>query len=285
MQRFEFYSAQSIQDALRYLSGRGEQCKVIAGGTDLIPALRNEDLCPAYVLDILGIDGLRGIRESEEEVWIGPTTPFTDMVESGILSRYFPSLVAAAASVGGPQIRNRGTIGGNIANASPAADVLPAALALDSQLELQSVNRKRLMGLEKAIEAPYRTRFGKDELLTGIVIRKLQPGTRSAFEKLGRRNAMARARMNISITLGLGPDETISMIRIVPGAVMPVARRMEKAEQALLGKKANEALIEEASSRLVDEMTEVTGRRWSTDYKVPVLRNLFRRNLKQILGS
>ena len=285
MQRFEFYSAQSIQDALRYLSERGEQCKVIAGGTDLIPALRNEDLRPAYVLNILEIDGLRGIRESEEEVWIGPTTPFTDMVESDILNRYFPSLVAAAASVGGPQIRNRGTIGGNIANASPAADVLPAALALDSELELQSFHRRRLMGLEEAIEAPYRTCFGKDELLTGIVIRKLKPGTRSAFEKLGRRNAMARARINISITLGLGPDETISMIRIVPGAVMPVARRMEKAEQALLGKKANEALIEEASSRLVDEMTEVTGRRWSTDYKVPVLRNLFCRNLKRLLES
>ena len=285
MQRFEFYSAQSIQDALCYLSERGDQCKVIAGGTDLIPALRNEDLRPAYVLNILEIDGLRGIRESEEEVWIGPATPFTDMVESDVLNRYFPSLVAAAASVGGPQIRNRGTLGGNIANASPAADVLPAALALESELELQSLHRRRLMGLEKAIEAPYRTCFGKDELLTGIVIRKLKPGTRSAFEKLGRRNAMARARMNISITLGLGPDETISMIRIVPGAVMPVARRMEKAEQALLGKKANEALIEEASSRLVDEMTEVTGHRWSTDYKVPVLRNIFRRILMQMLTS
>jgi CO/xanthine dehydrogenase FAD-binding subunit len=75
------------------------------------------------------------------------------------------------------------------------------------------------------------------------------------------------------------------MIRIVPGAVMPVARRMEKAEQALLGKKANEALIEEASGRLVDEMTEVTGHRWSADYKVPVLRNIFRRILMQMLTS
>jgi carbon-monoxide dehydrogenase medium subunit/xanthine dehydrogenase FAD-binding subunit len=285
MQRFEFYSAQSIQDALCYLSERGDQCKVIAGGTDLIPALRNEDLRPAYVLNILEIDGLRGIRESEEEVWIGPATPFTDMVESDVLNRYFPSLVAAAASVGGPQIRNRGTLGGNIANASPAADVLPAALALESELELQSLHRRRLMGLEKAIEAPYRTCFGKDELLTGIVIRKLKPGTRSAFEKLGRRNAMARARMNLSLILQQDKHGTISHIRIVPGAVMPVAQQMKKAEEALLGKRPNGALIEEASGRLADEMTEVTGHRWSADYKVPVLRNIFRRILMQMLTS
>jgi CO/xanthine dehydrogenase FAD-binding subunit len=89
--------------------------------------------------------------------------------------------------------------------------------------------------------------------------------------------------MNLSLVLQQDRHGTISHIRIVPGAVMPVARRMKKAEEAFLGKRPSEALIEEASARLIDEMTEVTGHRWSADYKVPVLRNIFRRNLKSLI--
>ena len=94
---------------------------------------------------------------------------------------------------------------------------------------------------------------------------------------------MARARMNLSLVLRQDPDGRVSDLRIVPGAVMPVARRMKKAEERLLGKKPDEKWIEDASNRLVDEMTGVTGHRWSTEYKVPVMRNIFGRMLKGII--
>lgn len=282
MQHFEFYTARHIEDALTFLSEKGERCKVIAGGTDLIPSLRKEDIHPEFVLNVLELESLGGITELDHSVRIGSTVTFTEMVESDILVHYFPSLVQAAASVGGPQIRNRGTIGGNIANASPAADVLPAVLALDGELELESMSSgKRRLPTSKAIMAPYRTQFREDEILTGIFIRKLKLGTKSGFVKLGRRNAMARARMNLSVILRLDSKEVIEDLRIVPGAVMPVLKRMKRAEKILIGKKPNTDLIEASALMIVEEMVELTGVRWSTEYKVPVMKNMF----KQMLGK
>jgi xanthine dehydrogenase FAD-binding subunit len=284
MHPFEFHSASSVEDALAILEQKGVRCKIIAGGTDLIPALRLEEIHPEFILNILEIQQLRGIKEEEDFFWIGPTTTFTEIDESDKIRRHFPMLAQAAASVGGPQIRNRGTIGGNISNASPAADVLPAVLALDGELELHSKpSGIRRVPLSEAISAPYKTLFRPDELLTGILIKKLQSGTKIAFEKLGRRNAMARARMNLSIVLRMDGRERITELRIVPGAVMPVARRAKRAEKKLLGQKPTESLIESTVETLTEEMVQVTGQRWSTEYKVPVLKNIARRLLKQLV--
>jgi xanthine dehydrogenase FAD-binding subunit len=285
MQHFEFYSARSIDDALGYLSDKKDRCKILAGGTDLIPALRLEDLRPDFVLNILEIKDLQGVKEEDHSIRVGPAATFTDITESDLLNRHFPLLVRAAASVGGPQIRNRGTIGGNISNASPAADVLPAVLALEGELELRSRAGFRKVSLSEAISAPYKTLFRPDELLTGILIKKLQPETKTVFEKLGRRNAMARARMNVSIVLGMDKQEKVTELRIVPGAVMPVARRARRSEKKLLGQKPTESLIESSVETLAEEMVEVTGRRWSTEYKVPVLKNITRRLLRQLVQN
>jgi CO/xanthine dehydrogenase FAD-binding subunit len=283
MQKFQFYTARSVDDALAFLSHNGEQTKIIAGGTDLIPSLRQENLLPAFVLNILEIENLRGITEQDHRMRIGPTTTFTEMIESAALNRHFPSLVQAAAFVGGPQIRNRGTIGGNIGTASPAADVLPAVLALDGELELQSKRSgTRYIPVSRAIAAPYKPLFQPDEILTGIILPKLNPEARSTFVKIGRRNAMARARMNLAVVLNMNREKVITEMRIVPGAVMPVARRMERAERALLGKKPEPPVVDAAAEALAKEMVEVTGTRWSTEYKFHVLQNLFKGVLKHL---
>jgi len=285
MQQFQFYSARSTTEALSYLADKGARCKIIAGGTDLIPALRAETIHPEYVLNILEVEGLGGIREEGSSVRIGPTTTFAEMEESEVLHRHFPILVQAAGSVGGPQIRNQGTIGGNIANGSPTADVLPAVLALDGELELRSMARGiRMLPLAEAVESPYKTRFMADEMLAGIIIRKLERGTRSVFEKLGRRNAMARARMNFSIVLQLDAQERVKDLRIVPGAVMPTARRMRRAENILMGEKPESSLIEACVGALAEEMVQVAGVRGSTGYKVPVLKNKARCLLQELTG-
>ena len=284
MQHFEYSSVKTVEEAAAFLAEWGERCKLIAGGTDLIPALRNEDIHPDAVLNLLEIESLKGIRETGDGVWIGSTTTFTDLEKSEILHRCFPLLCQAASSVGGPQIRNRGTIGGNIANASPAADVLPAVLALDGKAHVFSKARgEKIVSLEELIEKPYRITLQADELLTGLSLPKLGEGTQTGFEKLGRRNALARARMNLSLVLHQSKDGRVSEVRIVPGAVMPVARRMRRAEEALLGERPDAARIESAARRLIEEMTEVTGRRWSTEYKVPVMGNLFRRLCKSMV--
>jgi carbon-monoxide dehydrogenase medium subunit/xanthine dehydrogenase FAD-binding subunit len=284
MQHFEFYGPSSLDDALTYISEHAGRCKIIAGGTDLIPALRNEGIHPDFVLSILEIKALRGITETHKQIRIGPTTTFTEIAESPVIQLCLRLLADAASWVGGPQIRNRGTIGGNIATASPAADVLPAVIALDGELELRSKNAGiRTIRLVDAIKAPYITCFHPDEIMTGILLKKLPEGTQCGFEKLGRRNAMARARMNMSVVFRKNQDGIVSDLRVVPGAVTPVATRMTKTEQVLLAQKPEESLIERAAGTLAQEMVEITGVRWSTEYKMPVVQNVFKRVLRQLI--
>jgi carbon-monoxide dehydrogenase medium subunit/xanthine dehydrogenase FAD-binding subunit len=284
MQNFQFYSAKSLEDGLNYISDQGGRSKIIAGGTDLILDLREEKITPDSILNILEIEQLRGITETDDAVRIGPTTTFTEMIQSEVLNQHLPLLVQAASSVGGPQIRNRGTIGGNIATNGPCADVLPAVLALEGSLELQSKKKDiRRVPLEKILLSPHKTAIEPDEIITTIFIRKLAPGTRSGFEKLARRNAMAKGRMNISIILGLDKQKVISELRIVPGAVMPVAQRIEAAEKMLLGKIPDESLIDAAADTLAEKAFKIAGIRWSTEYKEPVLKSVFKRVLQKLL--
>jgi len=245
MQNFDFFSASTVEEGLDYLFERQEQCRVIAGGTDLIPLLRTQETCPNHVLDILNVEALRGIAEEGDRIRIGPTTTFTEIMGSDLLQRTVPLLVQAASSVGAPQIRNRGTVGGNIATASPAADVLPALTALGAILEVRSrTSGTRVLPLTEAMEVPYATRLRPDELITGVFVQKPLPGTCGAFEKLGRRRALARARMNMTVILRKDEDGRVAEARIVPGAVMPVARRMNEVESILQGKIPDEARIE-----------------------------------------
>ncbi|MBL7213400.1 MAG: FAD binding domain-containing protein [Desulfobacteraceae bacterium] len=282
MQNYQFHGPRTVGEALNILSERGDGCRIIAGGTDLIPALRNEDILPDSVLNILEIDELTGISEEGDTIRIGPTTTFTEIIQSQVIKRSLPLLVEAASSVGGPTIRNRGTIGGNICNGSPAADVLPAVVALDGELELQSkALGTRIIPAAEAVEAPYQTRFNRDELLTGILIKKLPSETRYAFEKLASRNAMARAYMNISIVLKLDEKGAFSDLRIVPGTLEAVARRMSAAEKILMGRQPEDSLVEEAADAFVGDLAGV----WIPDYKLPVARSVFKRVLKRALNG
>ena len=284
MQNFEFYSAETIEDGLVYLSERAEGCRIIAGGTDLIPLLRTQEVRPAHVLDILNVADLKGVRETGDGIRIGPATTFTEMEASELLQREASLLVQAAASVGGPQIRNRGTVGGNIATASPAADVLPALMALDAALEIRSSSAGiRVVPLVSAIEKPYAPGLRPGELITGILLPKPVPGTRGGFEKLGRRNALARARMNMSVVLRMDSSGRLAEIRIVPGAVMPVARRMGEAESILQGQRPEPDVLNAAAEALAEGILSTTGRRWSSEYKIPVVKNVFKRVLQGLI--
>ena len=284
MQNFEFYSAATIEDGLAYLSERAGGCRIIAGGTDLIPLLRSQEVRPAHVLDILNVEALRTIGEEGDVIHIGPAATFSQIMGSELLRDTVPLLVQAASSVGAPQIRNRGTVGGNIATASPAADVLPALMALEAALELRSsASGARTVPLTNAVEGPYRTCIRADELITGITIPRPSPGTRGGFEKLGRRHALARARMNMSIVLRTDSEGCVAELRIVPGAVMPVARRMSEAEAILQGRRPEPEAVDAAASALADGILKTTGRRSSSEYKIPVVKNVFKRVLSGLV--
>jgi CO/xanthine dehydrogenase FAD-binding subunit len=280
MQNFRFMSPGSLEEALDILGEKGLQCRIVAGGTDLIPALRNGDIHPAWVVNILEIDDLRGIREEDDLIRIGPTTTFTEISSSETLKTALPLLMEAASWVGGRTIRNRGTIGGNICSASPAADVLPAVVALDGLLELRSkYSGTRTLPAARAVEAPYKTALRGDEMLTAILVPKWPAGTGYAFEKLAARNAMARAYMNLSVVLNLDAGGVFSDVRIVPGALEAVSRRAHSAEKTLIGQKPVDSILAEAADVFAGNLEGV----WIPDYKLPVARSLLKRVLKRAL--
>lgn len=277
MQHFDFHSASSIEDGLDYMARAEGESRIIAGGTDLIPFLRAEELHPTHVVDITGIEDLRGVSEKDGKIRVGPCTTFTQIAESQLLNCSLSLLCLAADAVGGPQIRNRGTIGGNIITASPCADVLPAVIALGGMAELQSRGAgKRVVPVAELVEAPYKSRIRSDEILTGILFDKPAPGVRFGYVKLARRKALATSRMSLSIVLAMGSDGVVEKIGIVPGSVMPVPRRMVEAEEVLNGRTPDGRCLDEAARALAAGVLKTTGARPSTEYKLPVIMNIFK---------
>jgi CO/xanthine dehydrogenase FAD-binding subunit len=219
-----------MEDALGSLSGGG--AKILAGGTDFYPALRDRPVT-FDTIDISRIAGLRGISRISEGWRIGATTTWTDLVKTD-LPPAFDGLKAAAREIGAIQIQNAGTIVGNICNASPAADGVPPLLALDAVLELASRRGTRRLPLAAFLLGNRQTALARDEIATAVLVPKPAPDAWARFEKLG-----ARAYLVISIVMVAAVIEAsggrIARARIAVGACSPVAQRLPALEAALRG--------------------------------------------------
>lgn len=281
MQHFQFYSAKSLSDALRFLSEKGHQTRIIAGGTDLIPQLRQEDSRPEFVLNILEIEGLKGITERNHTLRIGSTTTHTQLMESDILQKLCPALGQAAASVGGPLIRNRGTIGGNIANASPAADLAPALLTLDAEAAIMSEKGTRVVALKDFFTGPGKTALNPDELLVEISIPL--PQGKSVFLKLGRRQAMTLSIVNVAVCLEM-EGRNCRKARIAMGSVAPTPIRCSRAEMLLMDKAIDPELISKCAGEAMAMSEPLDDQRAKAWYRLQAGVVLLRRALMQAAG-
>jgi xanthine dehydrogenase iron-sulfur cluster and FAD-binding subunit A len=282
MRPFDYIAVESIAEACSVLAGQGAGLSILAGGTDLLIELRRATKkAPKVVLDISSVPELGGIDDSDGSIIIKPLTTHTELVRSDLLQKFAPLLGSAAAAIGSPQIRDRGTVGGNIMNAAACADTVPPLIALGAKVTLQSQEGAREMALADLFVKAYQTQAKPGELLTAIRVPKLPPTARSAFIKLGRRNALSISRMSAAAILQIDSDGRITDARIVPGAAFPTWKRVSEAEQMLLGEKPAAKLFATAGQKVSEEMIKATGRRWSTEYKEPVLAVLVRRALEQ----
>jgi CO/xanthine dehydrogenase FAD-binding subunit len=282
MKHFDYIQSHSIEEMCAALSQYGSDACVLAGGTDLlIEYRRTQSKMPKVVVDISRIKTLIGITESNGSVIIKPLSTHTQILKSSIVQQFSSLLASAVSVIGSPQIRNRGTIGGNIMNAAACADTVPPLIALGATIILQSKNGSRQMNLAELFVKPYTTHAKPDEVLTEIRFPKLSGETKSTFIKLGRRNALAISRLSVATILHVGRDGRIADARIVPGAVFPTWQRVSEAEQLLLGEKPSAKLFAAAGKKVSDAMIAHTGRRWSTEYKEPVIAVLVRRALQQ----
>jgi xanthine dehydrogenase iron-sulfur cluster and FAD-binding subunit A len=282
MKPFEYIAVETIAEACGLLAEHGAEACVLAGGTDLLIEWRRASRqAPRVVLDISRVGELDGIAESGGTISIKPLVTHSRLVRSEALRKFAPLLGAAAAAIGSPQIRARGTVGGNVMNAATCADTIPPLIALGAMVTLQSKADSRELDLASLFVKPYQTKANREELLTDIRFPKLAPGARSAFIKLGRRNALSISRLSVAAILEVGKDGRIAEARIVPGAAFPTWQRVTEAERMLIGEKPGEKLFAAAGQKVSEEMIKVTGRRWSTEYKEPVIAVLVRRALEQ----
>ncbi len=245
---------------------------------------RQGGLSPGAVVDIASISGLKGIASDGVTVTIGPLTTHADLTASKVIQTSAPFLAAAASSIGSPQIRNRGTVGGNIMNAAACADLVPPLIALGAEVRLESARGGRVLPLSGLFVKPYVTAALPGEILTEIRFPLPPPGARGVFIKLGRRNAVSIARLSVAAVVERDASGFMTDVRIVPGAAFPTWERVTQAEQILVGRKPSPDLLAAAGRKVSEAMTSRTGHRWSTDYKEPVLAVLVRRALEQCLS-
>jgi CO/xanthine dehydrogenase FAD-binding subunit len=254
--------ASSVRDALVLL--RDEQRTPIAGATDLYVALNFGTLVPRRFVDIWPLDELREISLRGDTLVLGALATYTDAIRSSLVARHLPMLVEAARQVGGPQIQNRGTLGGNVANASPAGDSLPVFAAVDAAIVLRSADAERRVVITEFYTGYRTTVMQPDELIIAIEVPKVEG--RQWFRKVGTRAAQAISKVVVAGVRGGQP-------RLALGSVGPTVIRARKAERAL----ASGASIDDAAAALASEIAPIDDIRSTADYRRRVATNLLRR--------
>jgi len=281
---FDYKIPKTIEEAVELLWQAEGRAKIIAGGTDLVTGLRNGDRKPQCLIDITKIDELHRMDARDGAVSIGAAVTHSEIASSSLVKKWGRVLSDAVSEIGSPQIRNLGTIGGNIINASPAADTIPPLMVLNATGSVASKEGEREVPLSELFKGPYESNLRPYELLTQITFQKLRPDMRSGFIRLARRDAMAIARMSVAIVLKMeNRNRRIEDIRIAVGSVTPTPQRMLEAEVFLKGKSPDDEVLQKASLKVSEAMIRQSGIRPSTSYKKPVVEALFMRAIRKAL--
>ena len=259
--------ASSVTEAIKLQQSHNGH--YLAGGTDIMVGVNSEKFQPKCLIDLSQCQELYGIVEEEAAVKIGALTTFTELEKSETIQQFFPALSKAAASVGGPQIRNRGTVGGNICNASPAADTVPALVALHAVAVVEGSNGQRQLPVEKLLTAPRQTCLSEDEIVKELILPK--KGSVSDFMKVGKRNALAISSINMAIAV-VKEEGKIQEIRVAVGSAAPTVRNCVRAAACL--KEGGVSAIEEAKRILMEEIAPIDDRWATAEYRRMVACNM-----------
>ena len=281
-----YIMAESLDEAVEALSRFGEKARVIAGGTDLILEIERgvrPDL--TTIIDITKIPGLDGITEDPDgTIHLGPTVTHNHVVGSPLIREKAFALLQACWEVGSPQIRNRGTVVGNLATASPANDTISPLMALEARLTLRSARGERVVPLAEFYTGVRRTVMAPDEIITDIAFKGLTESQPSFFIKTALRKAQAISVINISVVLEMA-DDVISRARITLGAAAPTIIHAVKAEDFLKGKALSESVIEEAGELTARAAKPISDIRGSAEYRDYMIGVIAKRSLTAIMNG
>jgi len=283
--RFNYLAPTTLDEALSLLAEHKGKARVIAGGTDFIPKLkRRETGAPEYVIDLKGIPGLDKIKQDAGGLSLGALVTIGAVETSPQIQQKFAILAQAAQSMASPQVRNRGTIAGNICNAVPSADSAPPLLTLEAKLKLVSRKGTRTVGIEDFFTGPNQTALANEEILETIQLPAMPPNSTGVYLKLSPRRAMDLAIVGVAAVV-TAQDGVCKDIRLALGAVAPTPLRAKKAEAVLKGQKFDDKLIEKAAKTAAGEAKPIDDHRASAEYRRDMVEVLVRRAIKQAIGG
>jgi carbon-monoxide dehydrogenase medium subunit len=276
---FDYHAPTTLADALRLMGTLGPDAKLLAGGHSLLPMMKFRFAQPSHLVDLNRIDSLRGIREDGATIVIGAMTVENDLIASPVLQARVPLLCEAAKLIADPQVRSRGTIGGDIAHGDPGNDHPALAIALDATLVLVGPGGTRQLPADGFFLGTYMTQMAEDEILTEIRVPAIDTGTGYAYEKLKRKTgdwATAGAAVVMRLRGGV-----VDQLRIALTNVAPTALRANDAETALLGKPFTEAGIDAAVAAAIAVCDPVDDLRGDVAYKSAMAGEMVRRALRK----
>ncbi len=277
---YQLTSPESLEQTLDLLARQPGFWQPFAGGTDLMVLLEAGKLPHKNYLNIWNLDELRGIEATPEHVTLGALTTYTDIQSNSILFEEFPMLCQAASETGGLAIQNRGTLGGNIVNASPAADSPPALLAYDAELELLSINGARWVPYQGFHTGYKQIIMRADELLARVRLPRTTHGLYQYYRKVGTRKAQAISKVCLAATARM-KNQTIEDVRLAYGSIAPVPLRCVNTESTLRGAELGGDSIAKAKAELAREITPIDDIRSTKNYRLRVSLNLIKDFLVQ----
>ena len=270
---YQLTTPASLDDALALLDSEPGVWKPFAGGTDLMVLLEAGKLPHRNYVNIWPLRELRGIEIDNEHITLGALTTYTDVQANAVLQREFPMLCQAASETGGLAIQNRGTLGGNIINASPAADSPPALLAYDAEIELVSRNGSRWIAYDGFHTGYKQMNMRDDELLSRIRLPRTTSELKHYYRKVGTRKAQAISKVCLAAVAEV-EDGRIATMRIALGSVAPIVLRCKRTEDAVRGEELNDETIARARETLMREITPIDDVRSTAGYRLRVAANL-----------
>jgi len=285
MRRFEFLNPSSLVEALSLLKQHGARAKLIAGGTDLVVQMKEKLVTPEWVINLLNVPELMGMSKNGKRLRIGALVKHAALENSPLLRDGWEILAAAARKLGSPQVRHLGTLGGNLCNASPAADTAPALLVLEAEATLVSQENEWRIPLESFFTGPGLTILKEDEILKEIIIAEVPANSSWAYLKLGRRKSLDLALVSVGVLLTRDPATgTCHRARVALGAVSPTPMRARETEKFLEGRKLEEKVIREAGKIAQGECRPISDIRASAEYRKEMVKVLVERAIKKSVG-
>lgn len=276
------FSPASLDEAYELLARHGSRAKIIAGGTDLMVSMNARQLDAERFIDIWRLNELRSISDEGEAIRIGALTTYTQLIKSPTIQQNIPILVEASRTIGAVQIQNRGTIGGNIVNASPAGDSLPVLAAFDAEVEIGSLRGVRRISFNQFYTGYRKTVMEPDEIVLAVRAPKLKSSERSFFYKVGTRRAQAISKVVMAVKAE-APDGVINSINIGLGSVAPTVMRAVQTESLLTNETLNVSILQQAANKISKEVAPITDMRSTEHYRRTVTGNALARILSYLM--